>query len=205
MCDVDVFFNEQGHVYYADERPKDRDSDGVLWERWGGSPTGPVQMAQHHPARQREVMEASPKCGVCEGEPDRDERGVLWLLHVDAETRATLTFPRDIATATPAVCRTDAFRALDACHVLQRGFIAVRVRQAKIIGVRGTVYSPTEPPLLDQVVRLEEDAIHRVVARHLMRELRDVTLDETTLSTAKLRTRVGPTVLAGDVPGPVCG
>jgi hypothetical protein len=205
LCDVDVLFDELGHIYYEDERPEDRDIDGILWERWGGAPCGPVAMAEHHPARQREVMDAAPKCGVCKGEPDRDERGVLWLLHVDPDTLTTLTFPGDITTATPAVCLTDAFRALEACQVLQRGFIAVRVKEAEIIGVRGTVYSPTKPPLLEQVVRLDDDAIHRVVARQLMRELRDVELDETTLSTADLQTCCGSGGLAEDIPGPVWG
>ena len=200
-----MLFDEHGHVYYADERPGDRDIDGILWERWGGVPSGPVAMAHHHPARQREVMDAGPKCGICGGEPDRDERGVLWLLHVDADTRATLTFPGDITTATPAVCRTDAFRALEACEVLQEGFIAVRVQEAEVVGVRGTVYSATEPPLLEQVVRLDDDAIHRVVARQLMRQLRDAELDETTLATAGLRTRTGTGGAALDVPGPVWG
>ena len=164
-CDVTVLFDALGHVYYADERPEDRDVDNILWERWGGVASGPVAMAHHHPVRQREVMDAALKCAVCKGEPDRDDRGVLWLLHVDATTRATLTFPTDITTATPAVCAKDAVRALKACQVLQRGFIAVRVRDAEIVGVRGTVYSPTSSPLLDQDVRLDDDRIHRVVAR----------------------------------------
>ncbi|MFD8258661.1 hypothetical protein ACFV19_06860 [Streptomyces griseoluteus] len=205
LCDVDVLFDEHGHVYYKDERPEDRDVDGILWERWGGVPSGPVAMAHHHPVRQREVMDAGPKCGICGGEPDRDERGVLWLLHVDADTRETLAFPGDITTATPAVCRTDAFRALKACEVLQEGFIAVRVREAEVIGVRGTVYSPTGPPLLEQVVRLDDDAIHRVAARQLMRPLRDAELDETTLATAGLGTPACPGKAAGNVPGPVWG
>ncbi|MFJ6752532.1 hypothetical protein ACIQNI_30750 [Streptomyces sp. NPDC091266] len=205
LCDVTVLFDEHGHVYYEDERPDDRDVDNILWERWGGVASGPVAMAHHHPVRQREVMDAALKCAVCKGEPDRDDRGVLWLLHVDDNTRATLTFPTDITTATPAVCAKDAVRALEACQVLQRGFIAVRVREAEIVGVRGTVYSPTASPLLDQDVRLDDDRIHKVAARQLLRQLRNAELDETTLSTAGLPARPGTGECPVDIPGPVWG
>ncbi|WP_019061473.1 hypothetical protein [Streptomyces prunicolor] len=199
-CDVTVVFDDAGHVYYADERPDDRDVDGILWERWDGAPLGPLQMALHHPARQREVMDGELLCGVCKGEPDRDDRGVLWLLNADADVRENLAFPADIVTATPAVCRTDARRALRACSVLQDGFIAVRAREAELVGVRGTVYSPTAPPLINQVVRFDDPDIHRVVARQLMRELCNAVLDEDTLPSSALAGRrgiSGPTTAGG--------
>ncbi|MER5549542.1 HAD-IA family hydrolase [Streptomyces sp. NPDC002589] len=188
-CDVTVLFDDRGHVAYADERPDDRDIDGILWERWGGTPSGPKQWALHHPARQREVMDQRPLCAVCSGEPDCNEHGVLWLLNADAALQKSLTFPGDIVTATPAVCLTDARRALRACHVLPLGFIALRVREAELVGVRGTVYSPTDQPQVDQDVRFDDDAVHRVIARQLLRELRGAVLDEVTLADCTFRPR----------------
>lgn len=203
-CDVTVLFDESGHVYFADERPEDRDVDGLLWERWGGSPTGEPDWAAHYPARQCEVMDGRPLCGVCKGAPDRDERGTLWLLHADENTQALVSFPGSITTATPAICISCARRALRACRELQRGFVALRVREAPVIGVRGTLYSPTDPPLVNQVVRFGDDALHRVVARQLMRELINAELDETTLAAAGFPT-AGPDVVALSGPGPVWG
>lgn len=203
-CDVTVLFDENGHVYFADERPEDRDVDGLLWERWGGSPTGEPDWAAHHPARQCEVMDGRPLCGVCKGDPDRGERGTLWLLHADENTQALVSFPISITTATPAVCVPCARRALRACRELQGGFIALRVREAPVIGVRGTLYSPTDPPQPNQVVRFGDDALHRLVARQLMRELINAELDVTTLVAADFPTAC-PAVGALSGPGPVWG
>ncbi|WP_051791918.1 hypothetical protein [Streptomyces sp. NRRL F-5527] len=199
-CAVAVVFDEDGHIGYVDERPTDRDIDGILWERWGGTQTGPIQWSHHRPERQRAVMERPHRCGGCAGEPDHDERGVLWLLNANQQAQATLTFPRDIRTATPAMCLQCAERALRACRVLQAGFIALRVRETELVGVRGTLHSPTSPPQADRFVRFDDGAIHRVVARQLMLELRDAELDEDTLSPPSHGGRA-PTA----VPGPVWG
>ncbi|MFK0119319.1 hypothetical protein [Streptomyces sp. NPDC090994] len=198
-----VLFDENGHVYFADERPEDRDVDGLLWERWEGAQTGELDWAAHHPARQREVMDGRPLCGVCKGDPDRDERGTLWLLHADENVQALVSFLGSVTTATPAVCISCARRALRACQELQRGFIALRVREAPVIGVRGTLYSPTEAPLANQVVRFGDVALHRVVARQLMRELINAELDETTLAAGFSTTVPAGVALPG--PGPVWG
>ncbi|MEU0213650.1 hypothetical protein ABZ281_00530 [Streptomyces sp. NPDC006265] len=204
ICDVDVRFDERGHIYFLDERPEDRDVDGLLWERWAGTPTGALDWAAHHPGRQCEVMDGRPLCGVCKGDPDRDERGTFWLLHADENTQGLLTFPSSITTATPAVCIPCAQHALQACQELQRGFIALRVREAPVIGVRGTLYSPTDPPLPNQVVRFGDDALHRLVARQLMRELINAELDETTLTASDFPT-ASPAEVALSGPGPVWG
>ncbi|WP_371648984.1 hypothetical protein [Streptomyces mirabilis] len=199
-AEVAVVFDEQGHIRYADEHPEDRDVDGILWQRWDGSQTGPLQWSEHYPARQRAVMERPHLCGGCMGDPDCDERGKLWLLNADERTQTSLTFPRDILTATPAICRKDARRALAACRALQAGFIAIRVRETELVGVRGTLYSRTSPPQPDRFVRFDDDAIHRVAARQLMVELRDAQLDRDTLSMPSHGGRA-PTA----VPGPVWG
>ncbi|WP_234318550.1 MULTISPECIES: hypothetical protein [Streptomyces] len=146
-------------------------------------------------------MDGRPLCGVCKGDPDRDERGTLWLLHADENTQALVSFPSSITTATPAVCIPCARRAYQA---LQRGFIALRVREAPVIGVRGTLYSPTDPPQTNQVVRLGDDALHRLVVRQLMRELINAELDETTLAAADFPT-AGLARVALSGPGPVWG
>ncbi|MYR55391.1 hypothetical protein GTY54_03730 [Streptomyces sp. SID625] len=170
-----------GRVVYADEEPGDRDIDGILWERWGGTATGPSMWAEHHPLRQRHVMDHRPRCAMCGGEPDRDEQGVLWLLEADA-AQQPLTFPLDIITTTPPVCREDGRRALRECPVLREEAIAVRVRDAELVGVRGTVYSRTAPPQAGQTVLFTDDAIHRVVASQLLRELRGAVRDDVTLA-----------------------
>lgn len=197
---VPVVFDDRGHIRYVDERQEDRDVDGVLWQRWDGPQVGPLQWSEHHPARQRTVMERPHRCGAYTGEPDRNERGVLWLLNANEETKVSLTFPRDILTATPAICRVDAHRALAACRVLQAGFIALRVRETELVGVRGILHSSTSPPQPDRFVRFDDDAINRVVARQLMVELRGAELDEDTLS---IPSHGGRAPVA--VPGPVWG
>ncbi|MET8816116.1 hypothetical protein ABZW47_29445 [Streptomyces sp. NPDC004549] len=180
-CDVTVLFDENGHVCFADERPEDRDVDGVLWERWEGTPTGEPDRTAHHPARQYKVMDGQPLCGVYKGAPDRDERGTLWLLHAGDAPRLR-PLPSSIATAT--ICIPCARRAVRACEELQRGSVALRVREAPVVGVRGTLYSPDHPPLANQVVRFGDGALHRLVARHLMRELTSAELDETIFTAA---------------------
>ncbi|GGX51772.1 hypothetical protein [Streptomyces noursei] len=180
-CDVEVCFDAEGRVCFADEGPDDRDIDGTLWERWSGSPTGPQSLAEHHPARQRHVMETR-RCAVCARDPDRQTDGVLWLLHAH-DVSPSGHWPRDVLTATPAICRNDAQKAIRACHALQDGYVALRVREAELVGVRGTLYTPGAPPQPDQIIRFHEPAIHRVVARQLILRLRDVQLDETTMRT----------------------
>lgn len=179
-CDVEVVFDAEGRVRYADEQPGDRCVDGWLWERWEGTQTGGQRWAEHHPARQPHVMTLPPLCGGCAGEADRDERGMLWLLHPD-EHSEKLTFPCDIITATPPMCLPDAHWALRACRAAKGEFIAVRTRAIEIIGVRGTVYSPTQPPLVDELVLFDDSRMHQVVARQTIIKLCDAERDVSTL------------------------
>jgi hypothetical protein len=199
-CEVTVVFDDMGHITIVGERPEHRDVDGILWHPWHGEPSGPLQWSQHYPDRQRMVMERPHRCGGCTGEPDRDERGMLWLLNADQLAKKHLTFPRDILTATPAMCRECAERSLRACRVLQAGYITLRVPETELIGVRGTLYSRTSPPQENQLVRFDDDAIHRVIARQLLLELRNAELDEDTLPPPSHGGRA-PTA----VPGPVWG
>jgi hypothetical protein len=181
VCDTEVLFDADGRVRYADERPTDRCVDGYLWQRWEGTQTGGQHWAEHHPERQRHVMRQPPRCGGCAGEADVDSRGMLWLLNANASTER-LAFPRDIITATPPMCLPDTHRALRLCRALQEGAIAIRVREAELIGVRGTVYSPSAPPQTDQLVLFGDSRMDRVVARQMILQLYDAERDTTTLA-----------------------
>ncbi|MCL3998869.1 hypothetical protein [Streptomyces lavenduligriseus] len=177
--DVEVVFDADGRVRYADEQPGDRCVDGWLWERWEGTQTGGQLWAGHHPVRQPDVIGHPPRCGGCAGEAHRDERGMLWLLH--ATTEAPSAYPCDITTVTPPMCLDCACWSLRSCRA-DGGFIAVRTRDVDVIGVRGTVYSPTQPPQVDTLVLFHDSRMHQVVANRLVIRLHDAVLDETTLS-----------------------
>jgi DNA-binding CsgD family transcriptional regulator len=179
-CDVEVIFDAGGRVCYADEQPGDRCDDGWLWERWEGTKTGGQLWAEHHPARQRSVMKRPPLCGGCAGKAHRDECGMLWLLHATAGARST--YPCDITTTTPPMCLDDARWALRNCRASQSGFIAVRTRDVDVIGVRGTVYSPTQPPQADELVLFHESRMNRVVANRMVIRLNNAVQDKTILS-----------------------
>ncbi|MDN3260808.1 hypothetical protein QWJ26_13485 [Streptomyces sp. CSDS2] len=174
-----MLFDADGRVCYEDELPGDRCVDGWLWERWEGTETGGQLWAAHHPARQRYVMRHPPLCGACAEEAHRDECGMLWLLHATAEVPSA--FPCDIITTTPPMCLDDARWALRNCRA-DCGFIAARTRDVDVIGVRGTVYSPTEPPQADELVLFHESRMNRVVANRMVIRLCDAVLDEATLS-----------------------
>ncbi|MEV4339103.1 hypothetical protein [Streptomyces sp. NPDC049590] len=177
-CDVEVVFDADGRVCYADEQPGDRCIDGWLWERWEGTQTGGQVWAGHHPVRQPRVMRNPPLCGGCAKKAHRDKRGMLWLLHATAKVPPA--FPCDITTTTPPMCLDDARWALRNCRS-DGGFIAVRTRDVDVIGVRGTVYSPTQPPQVDELVLLQDPRMDRVVANRMVIRLHDAVLDETTL------------------------
>ncbi|MEV6421718.1 hypothetical protein [Streptomyces sp. NPDC051662] len=184
VCDTEVVFDADGRVRFADELPTDRCVDGYLWQRWQGTQTGGQRWAEHLPVRQRDVMRHPPRCGGCTGEADVDARGMFWLLNADART-AQLTFPCDIVTATPPMCLDDARKAQRFCPELQEGFIALRVREAELIGVQGTVYSPTGPPQADQLVQFDDSRMDRVVARQMVIKLYGAQRDTTTLAVAR--------------------
>ncbi|WP_411076257.1 hypothetical protein [Streptomyces sp. cmx-4-7] len=190
---VEVVFDPSGRIRYVDERPTDRNVDGILIERWEGTPTGAIRWEHHLPAHQFLAMDNPVKCAGCGGQPDVDERGTLWMLNTEPglpDERLT----GDILTATPPLCRWDARKAIYGCAVLREGATALRVTEADIVGVRGTVYSPNgEAPLLDQVVLFDEPAITRVVAGQILRRLSAYTTDETTLpELARLPPPVAP-------------
>ncbi|MFF4410382.1 hypothetical protein [Streptomyces sp. NPDC001404] len=176
-CELQIRIDPERGVSLVDELPEDRDVDGTLWQRWAGSRTGPLQMSEHHPVRQRQCMEYL-RCAVGAGQPDRGPDGMLWLL--PATPAFATGWPRDVVTVTPPVCQECADRALAACEVLRRGYVMLRVRESELVGVRGTLYSLSAPPLANQDVLFTDTRIRFMVARQYLRVLRDATLDSST-------------------------
>ncbi|MBC2879310.1 MULTISPECIES: hypothetical protein [Streptomyces] len=177
---------KRGVTYGPHEVPGDRDIDGTLWQRWAGTPTGALRPAEHHPARQRIAMERL-LCAVGGGPPDRQpHRGMLWLLPAEPPLSLTRTRPRDVLTATPPTCMFCAHRALITCDALRRGHLALRVPEAEPVGVRGTVYSPTGPPVRQQFVAFTDPAIRWVVAEQLVLELRGAVPENLTVTRRSL-------------------
>jgi len=160
-------------VGYANELPGDRDEHGVLWaavaERRG---EGRPEFARIHPARQRRAM-SELLCQVCAGPVDRTSDGVLWLMRDYRHDWAD--WPEGMASVEPPVCAGCAAISARRCPALQRGAVAVRVKQFAVAGVRGTLYRPGPfGPIAVKDVRLAyDDPLARwVVAVALIRELR---------------------------------
>lgn len=177
---------------YANELPNDRDEHGVLWaavaERRG---EGRPEFSRVHPARQRQTM-SELSCQVCAGPADRTSDGVLWLMRDYRHDWAG--WPEGMASVEPPVCAGCASISLRRCPALQRGAVAVRVREFAVAGVRGALYRPgTFGPLAIKDVRLAYgDPLARwVVAAALIRELRGCSF-------------VSPEDLGTDEPNPGC-
>ena len=158
---------------YAGELPGDRDEHGVLWaavaERNG---EGRPEFARVHPAPQRRVM-SELLCQVCAGPADRTSDGVLWLLRDHRHDWAR--WPEGMASVEPPVCVGCAALSAKRCPALQRGVVAVRVREFAVAGVWGTLYRPgLFGPVAVKAVRIAySDPLARwVVAAALIRELR---------------------------------
>ncbi|MET8696939.1 hypothetical protein ABZV65_30865 [Streptomyces bauhiniae] len=154
-----------------------RDDDGALWEVRAGAPTGPpAYTAELHPARQREAME-NLLCAGCREPADRGPDGMLWLLPLLGAGPDTRW--EGVRTAIPPMCAACAEVAPTVCPVLGDGHVELRVREADLIGVRGTLHPrPGEPgdPDPDALVLHDTPDLRFVVARQAVRELRRVTV-----------------------------
>ncbi|MGY9066891.1 hypothetical protein [Streptomyces sp. CAS3] len=152
-----------------------RDVDGVLWELCGGTATGRPDYAELHPGRQRETME-NLRCAGCNEPAARDGRGMLWLLPLlDTVT----TSWEGVRTAIPPVCEACADKSPRLCPELRAGHVQLRVREAELVGVRGTLHPrPGEPgvPEPGVVIGYDSPDLSFVVARHAVRELRRTTV-----------------------------
>ncbi|GAA2494356.1 hypothetical protein GCM10023100_10480 [Actinocorallia cavernae] len=168
-----------------------RDVDGVLWELRGGTASGRPDYADLHTGRQRETME-SFRCAACNRPAARDERGMLWLLPL---LDTVPTSWEGVQTAIPPVCEACAQTSPRLCPELRTSHVMLRVREAELIGVRGTLHPrPGEPGLPEPgtVVLYDSPDLPFVVARHAVRELHRITivsLTGATPSTALSRPR----------------
>ncbi|MFF8953903.1 hypothetical protein ACF09I_34655 [Streptomyces sp. NPDC014940] len=154
-----------------------RDPYGVLWEAREGTPTGPpAYLAELHPARQREAMEGL-LCAGCREPADRNALGMLWLLPLLGAPADTCW--EGVRSAIPPMCAACATLAPAVCPVLRDGHITLRVREAELVGVRGTLYprlGELGTPDPDVLVLTDSDVMPYVVARQAVRELRRITV-----------------------------
>jgi hypothetical protein len=162
-------------IAFADETVADRDNDGILWPRITGRPgDGRPQFAVIHSRRQRRAMRRL-LCQVCARPADRNSDGVLWLL---PDYYRRHDGPENYDVTEPPVCLACAPIAVRLCPALRNGYIAVRVRNAPVRGVKGLVYRAGRPvPILirSELVRLDSPAIRWTLAEHLVRTLRECT------------------------------
>jgi hypothetical protein len=171
----------RGRIAFADERPCDRDSRGILWARTPSRPgKGRPQFGLVHPGRQRSAMRHL-LCQVCGGPADRDADGVLWLL--TDEPGPSDRGSEDVVTEHPPLCLPCARIAVRACPQLRRDVTAVRVRGLEQAGIRGALYRPAAPrpvPVDAVSVTFDDPVVDWVRAGKLLlrlTEFRTVALD----------------------------
>lgn len=166
-----------GGIAYLDETLVDRDDRGVLWFRTMSRPGhGHPLFREVHPLRQRRAMRRL-LCGVCGKPSDQTDKGVLWLL---GDLRHDWSgWPEKMAAVEPPICLPCAGLASRLCPSLRKGAVAVRVRNAPIVGVRGALYrggGPVPEYSGDVTVAYEDPRVRWVRAINLVRELHDCTL-----------------------------
>ncbi|MFJ6217263.1 hypothetical protein ACIQGZ_28610 [Streptomyces sp. NPDC092296] len=167
-----------GGIAFRRERVGDRDEYGVLWRRSGSRPgKGQPQYARVHPYRQRHAMRHL-RCQICAAPADRDDRGVLWLLHDDRGDWPN--WPEQMAATHPPVCLPCAPLATRLCPHLTGHHTAVRVKNPQVVGVHGALYTPVpgspHPRLATRMTMLYTDpGIHRILAGQLVTALQDCT------------------------------
>ena len=162
----------RGRLAFADERPYDRDSNGVLWSRVPSQPgKGKPEFGKVHALRQRNAMERL-LCQVCGRAADRNQDGILWLLGEVPES----SDDSGVLTAHPPLCLPCASASVSACPHLRREYTALRVSGLERAGVRGAVYQPScSKPVAKDVVGIafDDPLIHWVRAGQLLMRLTD--------------------------------
>lgn len=166
-------------VAYADplQDALARDLDGVLWAVCTGTATGkPEYAAELHPDRQRTAMEGL-LCACCSRPAVRNKDGMLWVLPLLDDAVGTRW--EGVRSAIPPMCEPCSVSAPLLCPRLREGHVLLRVREAELIGVHGTLYPR---PGSDAVPDPDAFVVHGspdtafVVAREAVRELRDTTV-----------------------------
>jgi hypothetical protein len=106
----------------------------VLWAL-GGAMTGrPGYGAELHPELWRTAMD-SLLCACCKASAARDERGTLWVLPLLYDVVDTRKL-----SAIPPMWESCCTVASLLCPRLRDGHVRLRVREAELIGVPGTLY-----------------------------------------------------------------
>jgi hypothetical protein len=166
-------------IAYLDETLHDRDDKGVLWYRTPFRPGhGEPVFGKVHPFRQRRAMRRL-LCQVCAGPADQTSEGILWLLKDHREDWPG--WPENMAVTEPPVCLPCVRIASRLCPALRKGAVTIRVRQAPVSGVRGTLYRRGDlvPVAMDEAtIPYDDPAIRWVRAASLVRELHDCTIVE---------------------------
>jgi hypothetical protein len=164
-------------IAYADETLADRDERGVLWTRIASRPgKGRPLFGEIHSLRQRKVMRRL-LCGICGGQPDRNDQGVLWLLRDFRDDWPN--WPEHMASREPPVCLPCAHQSVQLCPSLRKGYVAVRVGHSEVSGVYGIRYRAGKPfPVTvdDAIVTFDDPDIHWTRAHQLVRELLECTI-----------------------------
>jgi hypothetical protein len=159
-------------IAFRDEQLVDRDSRGVLWDRYAVRPgAGKPRYAVIHTARQRRAMRVL-LCQVCGDHADISPDGVLWLL--PAETAHWPGWPNACTVSEPPVCAACVDLAVRHCPTLKRGHLLVRARRYSVHGVSGLLYRASQPhPVITGQVTVShaDPTIRWVLATKLVRAL----------------------------------
>ncbi|MEU2968927.1 hypothetical protein ABZ687_28620 [Streptomyces ardesiacus] len=154
-----------------------RDLDGTLWALCAGAPTGKPQYgAELHPERQRAAMEGL-LCACCRRPAGRNEHGMLWVLPILDDSVGTRW--EGVRSAIPPMCEPCSTSAPLLCPRLRDGHVQLRVREAELIGVLGTLYprpGSQKAPDPDAIVLYDSPDMPFVIARQAVRELRRTTV-----------------------------
>lgn len=163
-----------GRLAYADERPHDRDEQGVLWERQVmAHQVGKPIFGKIHIARQRHAS-LCLLCQVCGLDPDENDDGILWLLPgpVDAGARSS----PDRLVLYPPICQPCCDKALRMCPPLREGHEVLRVGSVEPAGVLGILHDADAQPVSGEMpFRYGHPDLPMVLAVQQMLLLNDVT------------------------------
>ena len=151
-----------------------RDIDGILWQATGPAVGPPVHGDPLHPGRQRDAME-NLWCAECGRPPGRNDDGMPWVL---AAPTPEPTW-EGVTTEVPPICENCLGRVTGACPSLRAGHVVLRVREAPLVGYRGTLHPRPKQngqPEADRFVPVGSDDLCRLIATSLVRRLADCTV-----------------------------
>ncbi|MFC8078510.1 hypothetical protein ACFUN8_23570 [Streptomyces sp. NPDC057307] len=173
---------KNGGIGYADERPYDRDTNGVLWTRVPSLPgRGRPEFGKVHAVRQRRAMEAL-LCQICAGPADRTADGVLWMLGENPnELDGSGAGFGEFITAQPPLCSPCAVTSAHACPHLRRRCTVLRARVFDLVGVRGAFYRPGYPAPIAwdaNSVGFDDPRIRWIRAGQSLMRLRGITVGD---------------------------